>query len=110
MPHNWASVEFIRLCTHLIELDRGNELHLLEGFPREWSAPGMVTRLNGVLTPFGPLYLEIEMPADGKSARLFMAKLTGRHPARIIVHLAGLTGRQETIELTEQDFDRTFQR
>ena len=54
MPHNWASAEFIRLTVHLLELDRGDELHLLEGLPREWLRPGMVTRLNGVATPFGP--------------------------------------------------------
>ena len=59
MPHNWASAEFIRLTTHLIELDRGEDLHLLEGFPREWAGPGMVTRLNGVLTPFGVEILSI---------------------------------------------------
>ncbi len=34
MPHNWASAEFIRLVVHLLALDRGDELHLLEGFPR----------------------------------------------------------------------------
>ena len=51
MPHNWASAEFIRLATHLIELDRGSELHLLEGFPPAWYGPGLVTRLAGVATP-----------------------------------------------------------
>ena len=44
MPHNWASAEFIRLTVHLLALDRGDELHLLEGMPangpaRAWS-PG----------------------------------------------------------------------
>ncbi len=33
MPHNWASAEFIRLVVDLLALDRGDELHLLEGFP-----------------------------------------------------------------------------
>ena len=82
MPHNWASAEFIRLCTHLIELDRGGELHLFEGFPHEWAAPGMVTRLNGVLTPFGLLRLELRVAADGNSARLMMSKLKGHWPDR----------------------------
>ena len=39
MPHNWASAEFIRLAIHLLALDRGDELHLLEGMPAEWLAP-----------------------------------------------------------------------
>jgi hypothetical protein len=51
MPHNWASAEFIRLVIHLLALDRGDQLHLLEGLPPEWLGPGMVTRLNGVRAP-----------------------------------------------------------
>ncbi|NOX54462.1 MAG: hypothetical protein GXP27_08470, partial [Planctomycetes bacterium] len=31
MPHNWASAEFIRLVRHSLVLERGRELHLLEG-------------------------------------------------------------------------------
>ena len=109
MPHNWASAEFIRLCTHLIELDRGSELHLFEGFPRAWAAPGMVTRLNGVLTPFGPLHLELRVSADGKSVRLVMSKLRGPQPTKIVVHLSGLTGREQTVDLaTDVDIDQTF--
>jgi hypothetical protein len=104
MPHNWASAEFIRLAMHLLELDRGNELHLLEGFPREWAGPGMVTRLNGALTPFGPLHLEIRVANDGRSARVKMKQLTGRPPSRIRLHLAGLAGKDEVIDLpTDRD-------
>ncbi len=109
MPHNWASAEFIRLCTHLIELDRGNELHLFEGLPRDWAAPGMVTRLNGVFTPFGPLHLELRVAADGRSARLVMPRLKGPRPDKIVVHLFGVTGREQTVDLpNDQDIDRTF--
>ncbi len=99
MPHNWASAEFIRLTTHLLELDRGEELHLLEGFPREWAGPGMVTRLNGVLTPFGPLHLEVRISSDGRSARLKLARLAGHAPSRIVLHLDGLKGRAEAVDL-----------
>jgi GH15 family glucan-1,4-alpha-glucosidase len=102
MPHNWASAEFIRLTTHLIELDRGNDLHLLEGFPQEWARPGMVTKLNGVLTPFGPLRLELRAAADGRTVRLKMSELNGSKPARIVLHLQGLTGKDETESLPAQ--------
>jgi len=99
MPHNWASAEFIRLAVHLIQLDRVDELHLLEGFPREWAGPGMVTRLNGILTPFGALHFEIRVANDGHSARLKLKQLTGRTPAKVVLHLGGLTGRSGSVEL-----------
>lgn len=108
MPHNWSSAEFIRLVTHLIELDRGSELHLLEGFPREWSGPGMVTRLNGAQTPFGVLSLEVRVSEDGRSAQVKMGKLLGDRPSRVVLHLKGLTGRNENIELpTDRDVAHT---
>ncbi|HLA41325.1 MAG TPA: hypothetical protein VJ417_15090, partial [Candidatus Glassbacteria bacterium] len=47
MPHNWASAEFIRLVRHLLVIERAGELHLFEGLPAEWVAPGLVTRLDG---------------------------------------------------------------
>jgi hypothetical protein len=99
MPHNWASAEFIRLVAHLIELDRGDELHLLEGFPREWAQPGMVTRLDGVLTPFGPLHLEIRISEDGRSALLKMKQLKDSPPTKIVLHLGDWAGRNEVAEL-----------
>jgi hypothetical protein len=111
MPHNWASAEFVRLCTHLIELDRGDELHLLEGFPREWAAPGMVTKLDGVLTPFGPLHLTVRVADDGKSATVSVSELKGRRPSKLVAHLAGLTGRDEVVELpTDRDVAHSFAR
>ncbi len=86
MPHNWASAEFIRLTIHLLALDRGDEMHLLEGFPREWAGPGMVTRLNGVATPFGPLDMTVQVDKDGRTATVEVKPLTAncRH---IVVHL-----------------------
>lgn len=99
MPHNWASAEFVRLTTHLLELDRGDELHLLEGFPREWAAPGMITRLNGVATPFGLLHLEVKISANGQNARVKIGALKGKAPAKIVLHLEGLTGRAGKLEI-----------
>ena len=88
---------------------RGGELHLFEGFPHEWAAPGMVTRLNGVLTPFGPLHRELRVAADGKSARLMISKLKDHRPDKIVVHLSGLTGREQTVDLpTDHDIDQTL--
>ena len=86
MPHNWASAEFIRLTAHLLELDRGGELHLLEGLPPEWTRPGMITRLDRIATPFGPLTMELKAAPDGKSASLHVAPLPGGACGKIIVH------------------------
>jgi len=106
MPHNWASAEFIRLTTHLLELDRGNELHLLEGFPGEWAVPRSITSLNGVLTPFGPLNMKLIISEDGKSANLKVTKMGGSKPDKIVLHLAGLTGKEQVRELpVDRDID-----
>jgi hypothetical protein len=86
MPHNWASAEFIRHVIHLLALDRGDELHLLEGFPREWAGPGMITRLRGVATPFGPLDLTVQVDPVGKTATLDVKPLAANCQA-VVVHL-----------------------
>ncbi|HAK93888.1 MAG TPA: hypothetical protein DCM87_02470, partial [Planctomycetes bacterium] len=93
MPHNWASAEFIRLVIHLIALDRGEELHLLEGFPPAWTRPGMVTRLDGVATPFGPLSLAVESDREGRSVSLTVKPL-GADCRAVIVHLPDGTARR----------------
>lgn len=86
MPHNWASAEFIRLTIHLLALDRGDELHLLEGFPPEWAGPRMITRLSGVATPFGPLHLTVQADKAGKAATLEVKPLAANCQA-VVVHL-----------------------
>ena len=87
MPHVSAGAEFIRLTGHLLAFDRGQELHLLEGLPPEWLGPGMTTRLNGLTTPFGPLTLELQVAASGKTARLRIAPISDPACRKIVVHL-----------------------
>lgn len=87
MPHNWASGEFIRMVIHMIELDRGNELHLLEAFPRQWVFPGAVTALQNVLTPFGPVDIRLAINSKGSAAQFqlnFRDKT--RLPEKVVVH------------------------
>ena len=86
MPHNWASAEFIRLAVHLLELDRGDELHLLEGTPAAWFGAGMTTRLSGVATPFGPLKMTVQVAQDGRTATLDVGPLAANCKA-VVVHL-----------------------
>lgn len=89
MPHNWASAEFIRLAVHLLAIDRGNELHLLEGVPQEWVQPGMTTALKEIATPFGKLSFTLEVNKDGKTATLQMDKITDPSCRNVYVHLKG---------------------
>ncbi len=103
MPHNWASAEFIRLVRDLLVLERGDELHLLEGLPRAWVQPGKAVRASGVLTEFGPISLELRIAADGSKATLTLDP-PARNPAkRIVVHLDGWSGSRGTIELPAKD-------
>jgi hypothetical protein len=86
MPHNWASAEFIRLTVHLLALDRGDELHLLEGLPPEWLGPGMTTRLKGIATPFGSLEMTLQADNRGGKATLSV-KPVGANCKAVVVHL-----------------------
>jgi hypothetical protein len=92
MPHNWASAEFVRLAIHLLALDRGNELHLLEGLPRSWAGPGMETRLDGIATPFGPLTAALRVSSDGRRAVLEIEPLADSACQAVVVHLGSWTG------------------
>jgi len=85
MPHNWASAEFLRMVLHGIQIDRGSELHLLEGLPREWAAPGAVTRLRGIRTPFGCIDLDVTGEATDVRIRLKFDDESNM-PGRVVVH------------------------
>jgi hypothetical protein len=96
MPHNWASAEFIRLVRHLLILERGDALHLFEGLPKAWLAPGKRLAVRDVLTEFGTISLQLDVAADGASAQLRVQPPRRNPPARIVLHWAG---KQETLEL-----------
>jgi hypothetical protein len=92
MPHNWASAEFIRLTMHLLAMDRGSELHLMEGMPGAWAKAGMTTALKGAATPFGPLTFTLNVSGDGKQAALNVKPLSDASCTKIVVHLDRWTG------------------
>ncbi len=87
MPHNWASAEFASLVVHLLALDRGDALHLLEGIPAEWRQPGMRTALKDISTPFGKVTFTLQVDASGKTAALEIDPLTDESCKGIFVHL-----------------------
>lgn len=109
MPHNWAGAEFIRLTIHLLALERGGELHLFEGLPREWTRRGMVTKLTAIATPFGPLSLELQVGADEETARLRVAALADSSCRKVVVHLGGWASPDRAAVL-ELDPNRTHER
>jgi hypothetical protein len=87
MPHNWASALFTGLAVHLLALDRGNELHLLEGFPPEWRQAGMKTCLKNIATPFGKLSFTLQVNAQGTEATLTVDALSDPSCKGVYVHL-----------------------
>jgi hypothetical protein len=66
MPHNWASVEFIRLVRHLLVFERGDVLELLPALPPEWVTPDRPLRLENTPTRFGPVSLSLHVDAGGE--------------------------------------------
>lgn len=102
MPHNWASAEFIRLARHLLVLERGSELHLLEGLPRAWTKPGCVTELHEVPTTFGPVTMSLKIADDGKSATLQLVPPARNPAATVVVHLESLTREGAAVRINGQ--------
>lgn len=87
MPHNWASAEFIRLVRHILILERGRELHLLEGMPAGWSRTGDVIRLTEIPTTFGPVSLSVQIAEDGQSGWIRISPPERQKVEKIVVHL-----------------------
>ena len=75
------------------------ELHLVRGASLAWTRPGMVTRMKGVLTEFGPVSFVLEASADGKQAILKLDVPQRIRPAKVVLHLDGWSGSSGTIEL-----------
>jgi hypothetical protein len=99
-PHNWASAEFIRLTVHLLALDRGKEMHLFEGLPKQWTKPGMETKLNKIVTPFGPLTCSLRVNDDGSKATLQVEPLGDPTCEKIVVHLSNWAAKTPNATLT----------
>jgi hypothetical protein len=84
MPHNWASGEFLRMIRHMMILERGEELHLLEGLPATWAAGG-TTKLVDIPTTFGDMTLTLQAER-AQSAKLTVDPPRRAAPEKIVVH------------------------
>jgi hypothetical protein len=102
MPHNWASAEFLRLTRHCLILERGSELHLLEGIPTTWTGPGCTTRLTQIPTSFGPVSMELTIAPTGQSARLVFDPPRRDPVSGIVVHLENFTHPVRNVRLADR--------
>ncbi len=96
MPHNWASAEFIRFARNILVLERGKELHFLEGLPPTWLHPGAHIALKGILTSFGPVDLDLLVDGGGHRARVTLGLSASRPPEKVVLHLG--TGKFRVLE------------
>ncbi len=102
MPHNWASAEFIRLAVHLMILERGRELHLLEGMPPAWCRPGGMNRFREIPTAFGPVSLSVQVASDGQSALVELTPPVREPPSSIVLHLGSFGRAIEEVRVNGQ--------
>jgi hypothetical protein len=80
-------------------LERGNELHLLEGMPRAWCRPGAVNRLRGIPTAFGPVDLEVRVAADGRVATVAFTPPAREPASRVVLHLESFGRAAESVRV-----------
>ena len=101
MPHNWASVDFVRLIRNSLALERGRELHLFEGLPNHWLKPGMKTSFNQVSTTFGELSFELAVSKEGGKATLdlMLDPYDGQTPEKIVVHQGAFNEEEHALSL-----------
>ena len=84
MPHNWASAECVLYLRHMLALEDGDTLRLLDGVGPEDLAYGEPFVLKNTPTRFGRLDLELE-PARGRWQLRYKLR-GGPAPSRVIVN------------------------
>ena len=89
MPHNWASAECVRYLRHMLVLEDGRSLRLLNGIDAEDLTPSTRYTLRNSPTRFGRIDLELE-PAGARGWRLQFNR--GEGPSPSSVSLPGTIG------------------
>lgn len=100
MPHNWASVEFIRLVRNLVLLERNEGLLLLPALPTEW-LPTTDDSLEFEKTPtkFGKIDLRMTAKETGGYELSFTRHQGNQEPGFITLTWNGtVTGPVERID------------
>jgi hypothetical protein len=87
MPHNWASAECVRYLRHMLALEDGKSLRLLNGVTAAELASKSPYVLRNSPTRFGRLDLELE-PAGVRGWRLRFNRSAGTAPASVSLPIA----------------------
>ncbi len=82
MPHNWASAECIRYLRHMLALEDGKSLRLLNGITTAELTPEVPFILRNSPTRFGRIDLELE-PTGARGWRLRFDRGEGPSPSSI---------------------------
>jgi len=93
MPHNWASAECIRYLRHMLVLEDGQTLRLLEGILAPDLRPRQPFALTDTPTRFGRVSLTLE-PAAGRAWKAHFLRKEGNVPESVEIRrdlLPGLT-------------------
>lgn len=107
MPHNWASAEFIRMVRHMLILERGSELHLLEGLPSGWTRPVATINMTEIPTTFGPVSFSLHVEPDGESAEITFLPPQHENLDKTVVHLEHFGRKVRMVSLGGRRLDAT---
>jgi hypothetical protein len=94
MPHNWASVEFVRLVRKLVVSERRGSIELFRGLPEKWlPSHGDPLVLESTPTRYGPVTLRLVRPEDRNDTREYRLEFDRESgtqtPDRIVLHWEG---------------------
>ena len=90
MPHNWASAECLLYLLHMLALEDGSDLRLLEGIAEPELAEAQPWQIAGSPTRFGRIALALEPVKNGRAWRLHFRRENG--PAPRTVRIPGSLG------------------
>ncbi len=82
MPHNWGSAECVRYLRHMLALEDGKSLRLLNGIGAAELIPAAHHSLQNSPTRFGRINLELE-PAGAQGWRLRFDRASGLSPSSV---------------------------
>ncbi len=82
MPHNWASAECVRYLRHMLALEDGKSLRLLNGITTAELIPTAHYALQNSPTRFGRIDLQLE-PVGARGWRLQFDRASGLTPSSV---------------------------
>lgn len=85
MPHNWASAECIRYVRHMLALEDGGRLRLLEGVTEGELAARKPWGVTASPTRFGRVTLRLEPLDGGQGWRMEFERGVGPEPEKLTV-------------------------